>query len=51
MEKNLQINSKFSKWVKWSQRNELSNLNYPGVYIIAYTKKDLENQKQFGSKK
>jgi len=27
--------SKFTKWVKWSERNSLSDMKYPGVYVCA----------------
>ncbi len=33
----------FSKWIKWSNRNNLSDLKSPGVYAISYSKTNLEN--------
>jgi hypothetical protein len=33
----------FSDWVKWPGRNNLNNLQYPGVYIIAYNKQDMND--------
>lgn len=30
-----------SKWIAWDKRDELENLQYPGVYILAYSKPDL----------
>ena len=26
---------KFSKWVKWSERNNIKNSDHPGVYLLA----------------
>ncbi len=37
---------KFSNWIKWPGRNDLNNLQYPGVYVIAYNKQDM-NDKSF----
>jgi hypothetical protein len=37
---------KFSDWIKWPGRNDLNNLQYPGVYVIAYNKQDM-NDKSF----
>lgn len=34
---------KFSNWIKWSDRNKLSNLQYPGVYAISYNEHDVNN--------
>ncbi len=33
----------FSDWVKWPGRNDLNNLQYPGVYVIAYNKQDMND--------
>ena len=30
---------KFSKWERWKHRNILHDINYPGVYAIAYSEK------------
>ena len=32
---------RFSKWVKFDQRNELRNTHYPGVYAIAISTKNI----------
>ncbi len=34
----------FSKWVKWCDRNTLSNIKYPGVYCIAVSNYDLSGK-------
>jgi hypothetical protein len=31
----------FSQWIKWSKRNNLLQLQYPGVYAIALSNKDI----------
>lgn len=36
--------SNFSKWKKWANRNELNNLQYPGVYSLAITSQNLSNK-------
>ena len=36
---------KFSRWIKWTERENYSNIHYPGVYIIAYSKKDISDNK------
>jgi hypothetical protein len=32
---------RFSNWVKFDQRGELRNTNYPGVYAIAISRRDI----------
>lgn len=32
----------FSKWVKWDKRNNLNNVDFPGVYIIALCENNIE---------
>src|SRR5262245_5557493 len=32
---------RFSNWVKFDQRDELRNLNYPGVYAIAISPRNI----------
>ena len=34
---------KFTQWIKWTERNTLENLQYPGVYVIAYAGIDIAN--------
>lgn len=34
----------FSTWTKWSKRNELLKLQYPGIYAIALSKKDISGE-------
>lgn len=34
---------KFSNWIKWSNRNKLNDLQYPGVYAISYNENDISN--------
>jgi len=34
---------RFSNWAKWNDRNDLSNLEYPGVYVLAISDDDLSN--------
>jgi len=31
----------FSKWKRWGEREGFSNINYPGVYALAVSAKDL----------
>lgn len=33
--------NQFTSWVHWKNRAELSGLAYPGVYVIAISKKDM----------
>ena len=35
----------FSNWFKWSNRNNAENINFPGIYVIAVTTEDIENEK------
>ena len=35
---------KFFNWIKWPGRNDLNNLQYPGVYVISYNKHDINNK-------
>lgn len=34
---------KFSNWIKWSDRNKLNDLQYPGVYVISYNEHNINN--------
>jgi hypothetical protein len=34
---------KFSDWIEWPDRNKLANLQYPGIYAIAYSKHNINN--------
>lgn len=34
---------KFSNWIKWPDRNDLNDLQYPGVYVISYNEHDISN--------
>ena len=36
---------KFSRWIKWENRSKFTNRQWPGVYILAITNKNLENKK------
>ena len=36
--------SDFSKWKKWLNRNELANLQYPGIYALVISSKNLSNK-------
>ena len=33
--------TKFTKWVKWGNRNELANIGLPGVYVFAMSRRDI----------
>ncbi len=33
----------FSTWMKWRDRNELDDLEYPGIYSIALSSEDISN--------
>ncbi len=35
----------FSTWKKWVNRNEINNINYPGIYTIAISHQNIENEK------
>ena len=37
----------FSNWVRWQERNRLSDIKCPGVYVIAISERDL-NDSEFG---
>ena len=37
-------NRKFSNWIKWNDRNNLSGLKFPGVYFIAISDNDLSDR-------
>lgn len=36
---------KFLAWKKWENRDELQNLDLPGVYVISHIEKNIENRK------
>ncbi len=36
---------KFSKWHKWCDKNNIENINYPGIYAIAITSKNIDGGK------
>lgn len=36
--------NKFTKWVKWEDRNNLLDIEYPGIYCIALSELDLFGQ-------
>ncbi len=36
---------KFSKWHKWCDKNDIENINYPGIYAIAITHKNLDGSR------
>lgn len=35
------MNNGFSTWVKWDDRNKFNGISLPGVYVIAFSKKDI----------
>lgn len=35
---------KFSNWIKWPDRNNLNDLQYPGIYAISYNKHNMNNK-------
>ena len=35
----------FSNWTSWEARNNILNIHFPGVYVIAITNSNLENKK------
>ena len=35
--------SYFSNWAKWTERNSLSGIGYPGVQALAYSRIDISN--------
>ena len=36
---------KFTKWISWNERNNLPDIEYPGVYAIAILKREISNEK------
>ena len=34
----------FSKWVSWHERNKLSDIEFPGIYVIALSKKNISEE-------
>ncbi len=38
------IDRGFSKWIKWKDRNTLKGIEYPGIYCISISKKDLSGK-------
>jgi len=40
------MNKIFSKWVKWSDRDALQGIQFPGIYAIALSESDI-SKKQF----
>jgi hypothetical protein len=38
------MNKTFSAWTRWSERTGLANLNFPGVYALALSPKNLAGQ-------
>ena len=34
----------FSKWVRWSERNKLDGIGFPGVYAIALSDRNISNK-------
>jgi hypothetical protein len=36
---------KFSKWVSWDKRNQLADIEFPGVYAIAISKKNINDKR------
>lgn len=37
--------AKFSQWIPWEQREELSNIQFPGVYAIRISQQDISGRK------
>jgi hypothetical protein len=35
------MNSRFSTWAKWGDRNRLDGIGLPGVYVISLSKKNI----------
>ena len=33
----------FSKWIKWTERDKLNGIKFPGIYCIAISENDLSN--------
>jgi len=42
------MNNIFSKWAKWSARDSLQGIKFPGIYAIAFSRTDISG-KQFSS--
>jgi hypothetical protein len=38
------LEENFSEWKRWESRNDLSNLKYPGIYIIAKSDQDFSGK-------
>ena len=38
------MSRKFSNWVRWTERNDLPNIEYPGIYAIARSSKNIAGQ-------
>jgi hypothetical protein len=38
------MNTNFSNWVKWEDRNNLDGMSFPGIYCIAISESDLTGQ-------
>lgn len=38
------MEERFSNWTKWTDRNNLENILYPGIYALAYTDKNISNR-------
>ena len=38
------MNEKFTNWIKWDNRNQISNINYPGIYVIALSNMNIEGE-------
>ena len=34
----------FSKWTNWQNRNQLDNLKYPGIYVLAFSDIDISGR-------
>ncbi len=41
----MKIDKRFSTWAKWSEKNNIEGIEYPGVYALAYTRSDISNKK------
>lgn len=35
---------KFTNWIKWDNRNQISNINYPGIYVISLSNINIEGE-------
>jgi len=38
------MNKEFSAWTKWQKRNSLNDIEFPGVYAIALSEKDISEK-------